>query len=470
MGATTPVRTASGDGTGAGRDARVAVVGTGYVGAVTATCLAWLGVEVVGADADEARVEALRAGTPPFFEPRLDDLLAEALRSGRLTFTTSVADAAADADVVFLCVGTPLGPDGRPDLSQVEGAASDLAGALRDGAVVVNKSTVPVGSANWVHVLIEQALPAGPAPSWSVVSNPEFLREGSAIDDFLHPDRIVLGGDARGLAVMQELYRPVLEQRFPGGDPDRAPSLFLTDLTSAEMIKYASNAFLATKISFANEVAAICDLVGADVREVLPAIGADRRIGAQFLGAGIGWGGSCFRKDLEALIATAAEYGATPPLLRASVSVNDQQRASVVRRLQEELKVLKGRRIGLLGLAFKPETDDLRDAPSLDIARRLVEYGALVRAYDPIVRTLGSDDPGIAVTDDPYDAIARADAVVVVTEWPEFVKLDPRRVAESMAGTLVIDGRACLDAAAYERAGLHIVGMGWRQGPEPAPR
>ncbi len=254
--------------------------------------------------------------------------------------------------------------------------------------MIVNKSTVPVGSGNWARTILEEALPRDRQPRFHVVSNPEFLREGSAIDDFLHPDRIVLGGEAEGVRLAEELYRPVLEQTFSGGRRSLRPELISTQLTSAEMIKYAANAFLATKISFANEMANLCELVGADARQVLPAIGADHRIGAEFLSPGVGWGGSCFGKDVAALVATGQEYGYTSTLLRATVEVNQAQRAGAVRKLQRELRVLKGRRIGILGLAFKPGTDDLRDAPALDIARRLLAAGCVVSAFDPQVKKL----------------------------------------------------------------------------------
>jgi nucleotide sugar dehydrogenase len=450
----------------AARDQRAAlaigVVGTGYVGAVTATCLAWLGHDVIGLDLDPDRAGALAAGTPPIYEPGLAEMLAEARSLGRIRFTTSPAEALSGADVVFLCVGTPTGADGNPDLGQVASAARELARWMRDDVVVVNKSTVPVGSGNWVRAIIEQALPDERSPRFSVVSNPEFLREGCAITDFLHPDRIVLGGERSGLAVLRGMYAPILSQSFPGGDSDRRPELYETDLTSAEMIKYAANAFLATKISFANEIAGLCEHVGADVREVLPAIGADERIGQRFLAPGIGWGGSCFRKDAEALIAMASEYGALPPLLRAAIDVNDRQRSLAVHKLQRELKVLKGRRIAVLGLAFKPGTDDLRDAPALDVIRRLQASGALVRAYDPVVRGLAGDEfAEVAMAVDAYDAVRRADAVVVVTEWPEFAELDPAELAKSMDGGLLLDCRGCLPVDDFAAVGLRVVGFGW---------
>jgi UDPglucose 6-dehydrogenase len=439
---------------------KIAVIGTGYVGAITSTCLAWLGQDVWGLDADPVRAGQLSVGQVPFHEPGLPELLTETVATGRLNFTDQPDEALADADVVFLCVGTPTGPGGMPDLAQVEGAAKALAPHLRDGTVVVNKSTVPVGSGNWVRTLIEDALPANNRPDFHVVSNPEFLREGCALGDFLYPDRIVLGGEEAGVARVAALYQPVLDQSFPTGRPDEKPQLITTTLASAEMIKYAANAFLATKISFANEIANVCELVGADVRQVLPAIGADHRIGAEFLSPGLGWGGSCFGKDVAALIATGQEYGYSSGLLNATVEVNQLQRAAAIRKLQRELHVLKGRRICLLGLAFKPGTDDLRDAPALDIALRLVAAGAVVTAYDPVVKSLPAQFGDVRIAADVYEAAQGVDAVLLATEWPEFLDIDPQVLRRAMKGDLVLDGRNAFDIDAFTAAGLHVVGVG----------
>ena len=440
---------------------RITIIGTGYVGTVTATCFAWLGHDVRGLDVDSARVARLEQGEAPFHEPGLATLLADTMAGGRLSFTSQPEPTLCEADVVFLCVGTPPGLGGLPDLSQLESAAQALAPYLRDGVVVVNKSTVPVGSGNWVRTILEEALPRNGAPTFSVVSNPEFLREGAAIDDFLYPDRIVLGGEDSAPHQVAALYDRVLRQDFPGGRPEVLPELILTDLPSAELIKYSANAFLATKISFANEVASLCELVGADARQVLPAIGADRRIGSQFLSPGIGWGGSCFGKDIAALVATGLEYGHNSSLLRATIEVNEAQRAGVLRRLQQVLKVVKGRRIAILGLAFKPGTDDLRDAPALDIARRLLAIGAVVSAYDPIVKALPDDLAGVRLADNAYAAADRADAVILATEWDEFAGLDLVKLAEVMVGRVLLDGRNAVVCKAAEAAGLRVVGVGW---------
>jgi UDPglucose 6-dehydrogenase len=443
---------------------RIAVVGSGYVGTVVAACLAEVGHDVVGLEVDNAKLAQLRRGRPPFFEAGLEELTKRGLGSGRLRFTDDVQDAMDASDVVFLCVGTPPGPDGRPDMSAAESAARAIGGSLRHHHVLVTKSTVPIGSGHWLASVVEDALPADQRHEglFSVVSNPEFLREGSAVRDFLHPDRVVIGSDdERALDLVADVYGPIVEQTFSGGNGHRPP-LVRTDLHTAETIKYAANAFLATKISFINELANICELVGADVSEVAGAIGLDNRIGRHFLDAGVGWGGSCFGKDLQALVSTAADYGYPAELLRATISVNERQRAKVIEKLQRRLKTLRGRRVTLLGLAFKPGTDDLRDAPAIDIARRLVAAGAVVTAYDPIVREL-PDVPTVRVIDDPYAAVHRADAVVVVTEWPELAALDLTAIAAEMRGDLLVDGRNVFEPSAVLAAGLVHEAVGRRE-------
>jgi UDPglucose 6-dehydrogenase len=442
------------------RPQKVVVVGAGYVGAVTATCLAWLGHDVRGVDTDSACAGQLSQGQAPFYEPGLPEMLGAALATGRLQFTDRFGEALNDATFIFLCVGTPPRLDGTPDLTQVENALMLLAPHLNEKSIVINKSTVPVGSGDWMRTILEEAPPRKSRLDSSIVSNPEFLREGSAITDFLHPDRIVLGGELSAVQRVAELYQPVLAQSF-GGRPNGKPKLIATDLTSAEMIKYAANAFLATKISFANEIANLCELMGSDAREVLPAIGADSRIGEQFLAPGIGWGGSCFGKDVAALVATGQEYGYSPRLLRAAVEVNLMQRRAVLRKLQRELRVLKGRRVALLGLAFKPGTDDLRDAPALDIARWLIAAGSRLSAYDPVVKKLPEDFAAVRLASDVYDAAARADAVVLVTEWPEFRHIDVNLLQQVMKGNFFIDGRQFLSESAFNRAGVHFSGFGW---------
>jgi nucleotide sugar dehydrogenase len=440
---------------------RVAVVGTGYVGAVTATCFAFLGHSVIGLDSDSSRAGQLNNGQAPFIEPGLPEMLKSALSTGRLKFTDRPAEALSEADFVILCVGTPPGPTGSPDLAQLESAVQSIVPYLRSDVVIVNKSTVPVGSGNWTRTILEDAIETGRQQTFHVVSNPEFLREGSAIEDFLYPDRIVLGGVASDVGRVAALYKPVLDQSFEGGRAGVRPALISTEIASAEMIKYAANAFLATKISFANEIARLCEFFGADVREVLPAIGSDARIGAAFLNPGVGWGGSCFGKDVAALIASGQEFGYTPPMLRATIEINETQRAHAVRKLQQELHVLKGRRIAVLGLTFKPGTDDLRDAPALDIVRRLIAGGAVVSAFDPVVKSLPAEFGAVRLTRDVYEAADRADAVLVATEWPEFLLIDAAELRRVMRGDLVVDGRNCLPEENFKRSGLRLVGFGW---------
>jgi nucleotide sugar dehydrogenase len=428
----------------------VAVVGTGYVGTVTAVCLASLGSDVTGLDVDAARAAQLSAGQVPFYEPGLAELLTSVRATGRLRFTSDEADALDDADVVFVCVGTPEGDGGRPDLSALREAATAIARHLQGGEVVVTKSTVPVGSGNWMRTTIEDA--AGRDVAFSIVSNPEFLREGSAIDDFLRPDRVVLGGDADGIERVLELFRPLLSG-------DGAPPVLTMDLPSAEMVKYASNVALATKISLANELSDLCGATGADPRAVLSAVGADARIGPAFLRPGLGWGGSCLPKDVAAMIAMGTEYSTPTPLLEAARAVNDARAERLVHVLQRELKAMQGRRIALLGLTFKPCTDDVRASPAVALAFRLLEGGSVVSAYDPVVKALdGAED--VRISADAYDAAERADAVVVATEWPEFAALDLPALAQRMRGDLILDARNALPSERARAAGLRLLEIG----------
>lgn len=446
----------------------VAIIGTGYVGLTTAVALAYLGHSVTCVDIDESKVAKLRSGKPTIYEPGLDVLMREA--AANLKFTTSYEEAIPDADVVFITVGTPSLPDGRPDLRYVEAAARAVGKHLGDRfTVLINKSTVPIGSGNWVQSLVADALPAGgDGRRFAVASNPEFLREGSALHDTFYPDRVVVGSDhPQALARLQQLYRPILDQTFtpPEGVPRpeglRAVTLVTADLASAELIKYASNAFLALKISYINEIAELAERVGADVTRIAAGIGLDTRIGGRFLQAGIGWGGSCFGKDTAALQATAREYGLTMPIVGAAREVNYRQRARVVEKLRGELKILKGRVVGLLGLAFKPNTDDLRDSPALDLAEKLAEAGVRVRAHDPIAMSLArATHPNIDYCDAPEDVGRDADAVILVTEWPEYRRMDWTKLAKAMRTPLVIDTRNFLARDPLRELGMRYVGMG----------
>jgi UDPglucose 6-dehydrogenase len=455
-------------------DFEVGVIGAGYVGLATGACLAHLGHRVTCLDNDEERVTNLGEGRVPFYEPGLDDLVIRTARAGRLSFagTERLAGVVRGADVVFIAVGTPQGGDGSADLSNVASVARQIGRALAGSAprehplVVVSKSTVPVGSGDYVSRLIREGAGEEDLADFLVVSNPEFLREGSAVYDTLFPDRIVVGADSREpLETMRMLYEPIIGQTFPtqlDPRPKTAVPFVTTDLASAEMIKYASNAFLATKISFINEIANLCELTGADVGKVVSGIGLDGRIGSRFLNPGIGWGGSCFPKDVSALRAAAREYGHETPLLDATVTVNERQRGRVIQKLEHDLHTLKDKRIALLGLSFKPNTDDLRGAPSLEIARALNSLGARVTGYDPVAgKAAAKLLPALQVVFDPYEAIDGAHAVVVVTEWEEVRGLDPEKSASLMREPkLVVDGRNALDPVSWREAGLLYRGFG----------
>jgi UDPglucose 6-dehydrogenase len=439
----------------------IAVIGSGYVGTVVAACMAAVGHNVVGVEINEEKLAKLSSGSSYFFEPGLDVRLRAAIESGRLAFTSDFEEAMAKSDVVFLCVDTPPGVNGHPDVTNVTAAAKSIGKAMHSPHVIVTKSTVPVGSGNWLTSTIESVLPDDVELGiFSVVSNPEFLREGAAVNDFLFPERIVLGGDDKeAVDKVIAAYKPILDQSFPGGSTEAKPTLVTTDRSTAETIKYAANAFLATKISFINEIAEICEWVNADVNEVAHAMGLDSRISARFLNAGVGWGGSCFGKDVEALAATARAHGQEPMILEAVQRVNQHQRHRLVRKLQQYLRPLRGSRIALLGLAFKPNTDDTRDAPAITIAQALTERGAIVRAYDPLVKQI-PELPNLQTATDPYTLVNQADAVVLLTEWDELRDLDFVDIAERMRGNLVIDGRNAFDASRVRDAGLIYEGMG----------
>ncbi|HET7271469.1 MAG TPA: UDP-glucose/GDP-mannose dehydrogenase family protein [Rubrobacter sp.] len=450
----------------------VGVIGAGYVGLATGACLAHLGHRVTCLDNHEERVTSLNDGQVPFYEPGLEDLVTRTAGAGRLSFAgiERLARVVRRADVVFIAVGTPQGDDGSADLSNVASVAREMGRALAGSPrrerplVVVNKSTVPVGSGDHVSGWIGEG--AGSAADFLVVSNPEFLREGSAVYDTLFPDRIVVGADSREpLETMRTLYEPIIAQTFPtqmDPRPKAAVPFVTTDLASAEMIKYASNAFLATKISFINEISNLCELTGADVGRVVSGIGLDGRIGSRFLNPGIGWGGSCFPKDVAALRAAAREYGNETLLLDATVAVNERQRGRVIQKLEHYLHTLSDKRIALLGLSFKPNTDDLRGAPSLEIASALNSLGAKAVGYDPVAgKAAAKLLPVLRVVFDPYEAIKGAHAAVVVTEWEEMRGLDPKKAASLMREPkLVVDGRNALDPAPWREAGLLYSGFG----------
>jgi UDPglucose 6-dehydrogenase len=430
---------------------RVAVIGAGYVGLTTAACFAHLGHDVKCADIDSERVARLKKGEVPILELGLPELIKEGLASHRLEFVVGAATAARTAEIVFLCVQTPQGADGSADLSFVENVAREIASVLAPNTVVVNKSTVPVGSTRFVQRVLSEA--GARAEGVTVASNPEFLREGQAVRDFLNPDRIVIGCEDRESAVrVSELYKRV-----------EAPVL-VTDPASAEMIKYASNAFLATKVSFINAIANLCEAVDADAREVAIGMGYDTRIGFQFLHPGPGYGGSCFPKDVAALLHISGAAGYAFDLLAGVVEVNEAQHERMIDKVRAAVGgSLTDVNVGLWGLTFKADTDDLRDSPAMFVARRLLEEGAIVRAFDR-----GAGDrprelvPGIELCADAYDAATGADAVVLLTEWDEFRWLDFDRVLEAMRGLAIVDARNLLDPAAMRRRGFVYQGVGRR--------
>ena len=420
---------------------RIAVVGTGYVGLTTGACFAELGHDVLCADIVQDKVDRLKRGEIPIHEDGLESIVQENMKAGRLDFVLGAENAVKGREFIYLCVPTPQGADGRADLSFVEAAAREIAPHLDRGAIVVNKSTVPVGST----LLVERALQR---PDVSVISNPEFLREGSAVGDFLNPDRVVIGAEDRGAASrVAALYLGV-----------RAPIL-ITDPASAETCKYAANAFLATKISFANAVAAVCEAAGADVADVLMGIGYDSRIGHHFLKPGPGWGGSCFPKDTKAMIGIAEDAGYDFAFLKGVIEVNDEQFDRVVDKIRSAAGgVLEGVSIGVLGLTFKAGTDDLRDSPSIEITERLVKAGAIVKAYDPVATSCPID--GVTVCDDAYAAAEGAAVLAILTEWEEFKFLDLDKLAETMDRKHIVDGRNLLDRGAVRRRGFSYQGIG----------
>lgn len=446
---------------------RVCVIGTGYVGLVTGVCLSHIGHDVICVDNNEEKVKLMQSGQSPIYEPGLSELMKSSAESGRLTFTSDLAKGVDHGEILFIAVGTPPLPTGESDTRYVEAVARGIGTHLKnDYKVIVNKSTVPIGSGDWVRMIVLDGNKESGSqiePDFDVVSNPEFLREGSAVYDTFNPDRIVLGGNSdKALAMMQDLYKPLVTREFAEDKTLPKVPVVITDLSSAEMIKYAANSFLATKISFINEVANICDRVGADVTQVAKGIGLDSRIGGKFLSAGIGWGGSCFPKDVSALVHTADDYNYESELLKAAINVNKRQRLLVLEKLQNELKILKGKTVGLLGLTFKPNTDDMRDAPSLDLIEQLNRLGARVKAYDPIVSQSGlSHGLSNVIIEANAEMLADScDALVLVTDWQEFLKLDFSKMAKLMNNPLIIDGRNFLDRQAVETAAIRYVGMG----------
>lgn len=428
---------------------KICVIGVGYVGLVTGTCFADLGNQVVCLDIAEDKIERLQRGEMPIYEPGLEELVARNVAAQRLHFTTQYHEAVPNADFIFIAVGTPSGVDGEADLKYVRLAAESIAETLTHYALIINKSTVPVGTGDSVaEILVERG--KQPGRDFDVVSNPEFLREGSAVYDFMQPDRVVLGATNRDAAdKVAQLYLPL-----------RCP-IMITDLRTAEMIKYASNAFLATRISFINEIATICEKLGADIKEVAAGMGMDKRIGRAFLDAGVGFGGSCFPKDVKALTWMAEVNGCHPQLLRVVMDINRDQRLQVIAKLRELLGTLRGKTIAVWGLAFKPNTDDVREAPALDIIHIVQSEGARIRAYDPVAmgnaRRVTS---GVTFCENAYAAAEGADALVLVTEWNEFKQMDMARVANALKQKILVDGRNVYEPDKMRELGFVYRGVG----------
>ncbi|MBX3299381.1 MAG: UDP-glucose/GDP-mannose dehydrogenase family protein [Acidobacteria bacterium] len=429
----------------------IAIIGTGYVGLVSGACFAEFGIDVTCVDVDAEKIDKLHKGIIPIYEPGLDNLVEKNVEAGRLHFTTNIAEAVKSAEVVFLAVGTPPKEDGSPDMSYYRQAAKDVAENLTGYTVIVTKSTVPVGTGKWLKQFVAENAPAG--IEFGVASNPEFLREGAAIEDFMRPDRVVIGSnEARAIEVMKELYRPLYLIETP---------IVITSLEAAELIKYAANAFLATKITFINEIANLCDAIGCDVHDVARGMGMDNRIGRKFLHPGPGYGGSCFPKDTRALTTVADQFGVETRIVDAVIEANEVQRDLMVPKIEKLAGGLSGKQIGVLGLAFKPETDDMRESPAVDIIKKLQEGGARVRAFDPVAMDEARHLlPDIEYAADEYDAVKGADVMVIVTEWNQFRALDLDRIRTLLASPKIADLRNVYEPQDMRELGFDYIGVG----------
>ena len=429
----------------------IAVIGTGYVGLVTGACFAEFGVDVTCVDVDSGKIERLLAGVMPIYEPGLERLVLKNAQAGRLRFTTDVREAVEHALVIFLAVGTPPKPDGAPDLSFVDSAASSIADHMNGYKVIVTKSTVPIGTGEHIRKLISER--QSTRMHFGVVSNPEFLREGAAINDFMRPDRVVLGSrDEEAIAIMKDLYRPLYLIEAP---------FVITSLEAAELTKYAANAFLATKVSFINEIANLCEKIGCDVHDVARAIGMDKRIGGKFLHPGPGFGGSCFPKDTRALASVARQFNSDSLIVDAVIEVNQRQRREMLTKITKLVGKLEGANVAVLGLAFKPETDDMREAPSVEIIRGMLENGAKIRAYDPVAMTEAAKIlPDVKYAEDEYAAVKGAEVLVFVTEWNQFRALDMTRIRDLMKVPRIADLRNIYSPEDMRELGFEYVGVG----------
>ncbi len=443
---------------------KVCVIGTGYVGLVTGVCLAEIGHNVICVDKDEKKISLLNIGKVPIYEQGLEEIVRKNRDSGNISFSRDVGYGIKNSDIIFISVGTPPLSTGKPDLSSLDEVAKLIGKSINGYKIVVNKSTVPIGTAKRIKKIIKENQDND--HSFDIVSNPEFLKEGEAVDDAFFPERLVIGSESKkAIDIMKELYGPIINQDF---DYARANShkkekvpVLITDSTSSELIKYASNSFLASKISFINEIANLCERIGANILDVTYGMGLDTRIGTRFMKAGIGWGGSCFPKDVRALSYTAEEYGAGANILNAVIHVNNQQRFKVVQKAMDLLGIIDDKVIAVLGLSFKPNTNDTRETPSIAIINKFLELGAEVRVYDPVVKEYPSDmDKGAVMASDPYKASDKADLLVLVTEWDEFLNLDYGKIKKIMRSPNIIDGRNCLCKKSLTDMGFNYKGIG----------
>jgi len=428
---------------------KVCVIGTGYVGLVTGVCLSEIGHDVICVDNDENKVSSLKEGKMPIYEEGLEELVKKNYESKKLIFASNTAKGIKESDIIFICVGTPPLPSGKPDLAAIDDVARLIGRSLNGYKIISNKSTVPIGTAKRIRKIIRENQDNG--HEFDIVSNPEFLKEGEAVKDAFFPERIVIGSASKkAVNIMKKLYKPIIDQDFEyakgNSHQKKEVPILVTDSTSSELIKYASNAFLATKISFVNEVANICERIGANILDVTYGMGLDSRIGSRFMKAGIGWGGSCFPKDVRALSYTAEEYGASASILNAVIQVNNQQRFKVIQKAMDLLGIIEDKTIAVLGLSFKPKTDDTREAPSITVINKFLELGAEVRVYDPIIKDYPESlDRGAIFVEDPYNAVRDAHLLVLVTEWEEFSELDFDKIKVVMAEKNIIDGRNFLE-------------------------
>jgi len=443
---------------------KVCVIGTGYVGLVTGVCLAEIGHNVICVDKDEKKISLLSIGKVPIYEQGLEEIVRKNKDSGNISFSRDVGYGIKNSDIIFISVGTPPSPSGKPDLTAIDEVARAIGSSINGYKIIVNKSTVPIGTAKRIKKIIKENQDND--HSFDIVSNPEFLKEGEAVDDAFFPERLVIGSESKkAIDIMKELYGPIINQDF---DYARANShkkekvpVLITDSTSSELIKYASNSFLASKISFINEIANLCERIGANILDVTYGMGLDSRIGTRFMKAGIGWGGSCFPKDVRALSYTAEEYGAGANILNAVIHVNNQQRFRVVQKAMDLLGIIDDKVIAVLGLSFKPNTNDTRETPSIAIINKFLELGAEVRVYDPVVKEYPSDmDKGAVMASDPYKTSDKADLLVLVTEWDEFLNLDYGKIKKIMRSPNIIDGRNCLCKKSLTDMGFNYKGIG----------